>query len=321
MRTSVETLRDVLTRTLITAGMHRPAATVFAAASVDADQHGKHGNGVGHIPDYLAALKRGSLNGAAEPSVDARGAIVSVDADEGIAHFAFHSALDDILGTARANGTAIVAIHNSFTTGELGWYARTLATHGLITLVTTNSPALVALGDDGRRTVGTNPLAFAVPETMTIDQALSPRAFQDVRRAAARGESLPEGWAVDSEGQPTTSAQEALTGSLLPFGGRKGANIGLISETLALLAGATPSVDAPSYTEGDESPAVGLFALALDPEAFGENRGQAIAEHLVRLSEDYGVYLPGHAAATQPLPKVIEVDDELWAQLNYHPGF
>lgn len=316
MRMTTAALRESLTSTLIEAGLSDLAANDLAAAAIDADLNGKGGNGISHLADYVSALRRGAINGQARPTLSTAGSVVRIDADRGVSQHAFIVGLEDLLGTAKKNGVAVAAISNSFTTGELGFYARILAQHGLISLVTTNSPALVALGDDGRRVIGTNPLAFGVPEGMLIDQAISETAFQNVRQAAARGEQLPDGWAVDADGNPTTDARAAVDGALRPFGGKKGANLGLILEMLAMLAGGTASLDAPSYTDGSDNPAVGLFILALDPDAFGDDTAERLTRHLRRLGDDFDIYLPGRRRMGLPLPTEIDVDDEVLAQLK-----
>ena len=101
----------------------------------------------------------------------------------------------------------------------------------------------------------TNPIAFAAPldegPPLLIDQASSATAFVQLRHYAERGETLPPGWAVDADGQPTTDPQAALRGALLAFGGARGANIALMVEVMAAgLAGANWALDAPSFTLG-----------------------------------------------------------------------
>ena len=116
----------------------------------------------------------------------------------------------------------------------------------------------------------TNPIAFAAPldegPPLLIDQASSATAFVQLRHYAERGETLPAGWAVDGDGQPTTDPHAALRGALLAFGGVRGANIALMVEVMAAgLAGANWALDAPSFTSGDRSPGAGLLVIAITP--------------------------------------------------------
>jgi (2R)-3-sulfolactate dehydrogenase (NADP+) len=115
---------------------------------------------------------------------------------------------------------------------------------------------------------GTNPFSFALPAQPTprlIDQASSAVAWVRIRDAAAAGEPIPQGWALDAHGAATTDAAAALLGPLLPFGGAKGSNIALVIELLSVLSGAAFSMDAPDFASGTQPPRVGMFLLALDP--------------------------------------------------------
>ena len=91
---------------------------------------------------------------------------------------------------------------------------------------------------------------------LVIDQATSATAYVNLRKAAEHGEPIPEGWAIDAAGQPTTDARAALDGLLLAFGGKRGANIALMVEVLAAgMTGANWSLDCPPFDQGSDSPA------------------------------------------------------------------
>jgi Malate/L-lactate dehydrogenase/NAD(P)-binding Rossmann-like domain len=174
------------------------------------------------------------------------------------------------------------------------------------------SPALLAAEPGAGRVFGTNPLAYFVARAQrapfTVDQASSSTAIVSVRDAAAQGALLPEGWAVDADGRPTTDPEAALAGALLPFGGYKGANIALLVELLSSMAGGRWSVDAPPWDSGSRSPSLGMFVLAVDHSAVGRGFPARAEEHLERLAGS-GVRLPGwssHRAArcSERLPGV-----------------
>ena len=137
-----------------------------------------------------------------------------------------------------------------------------MAAAGLVAVATAVSPALLAAGPGTGPVFGTNPMAYSVPRAgrppFTVDQASSSSAFVSVRHAAARGTPLPEGWAVDADGRPTTDPEAALAGALLPFGGYKGANIALLVELLSSMAGGRWAVDAPPWDSGPQSPSIGM---------------------------------------------------------------
>ncbi len=315
MIVTADTLRSTFFSALKAHGMNVTQASSTAAVFLDAELAGKSSHGAFHLLNYLDALDEGRINGAARPSTSVRGAIVRIDADRGLAQFALKEAIDEVLDVARAQGVAVVAIDNTFTTGELGWYPRKLSRHGMISLTTTNSPALVALAEGGERVIGTNPLAFGVPGGMLLDQAVSEAAFHTVRQMSQRGEKLPEGWAVDGAGAPTTDASEAVgDGALLPFGGARGGNLGLTFEMLAMLAGGVSSLEAAATDGG--SPRVGLFMMVLDPGHFGEDALHRLTSHLATLADEHGVYVPGRDTLLGEAPTEVKVDDAVWEQLK-----
>jgi (2R)-3-sulfolactate dehydrogenase (NADP+) len=90
-------------------------------------------------------------------------AVIDVDARNGIAQTAFAEAFDDLQKATREAGIAALWIRNSYTCGELGYYARHLAQHGFIALAAANSPALMSLGGAPKSILGTNPLAYGIP--------------------------------------------------------------------------------------------------------------------------------------------------------------
>jgi (2R)-3-sulfolactate dehydrogenase (NADP+) len=129
-------------------------------------------------------------------------------------------------------------------------------------------------------------MAWSVPRPdrapLTVDQASSSTAFVSVRDAAAQGTPLPEGWAVDADGRPTTDPEAALDGALLPFGGYKGANIALLVELLSSMAGGNWSMDGPPWDSGARSPSVGMFVSGV--QLPGDRRAGPLtvpADHLV----------------------------------------
>ena len=292
------------------AGASPAVAESLATATVDAEMAGKPALGFSHLPDYLDSLDAGRIDGHAEPLITSPvPAIMKCDAMGGIAQSGFDTAFDELVAKARTFGLAIYASHNSYTTGELGWYTARLAEAGLVALAATNGPALLA-GSGARRPVYcTNPLSFAAPRAdgppLVIDQSSSATAFVKIREAAERGAPIPEGWAIDEHGQPTTDAGAALRGALLAFGGARGANIALMVEVLAAgLAGANWSLDAPDFRAGEDSPGAGLFILAIAPQFLSESFEIRLAAQLDRLANDYGVHLPGtgrrdHRAAVE----------------------
>jgi len=298
------------------AGAGEAAARSLAEATISAELHGKSAVGFRHLVDYLAAFAAGRIVGGAEPELSSpAAAIIRSDARGGIAQLGFDRAFKDLRQRCAAYGVAIFAQVNSYTAGELGWYVRRLAEGGLVALAATNGPALMTVPGGVAPVYCTNPLAFAAPvengPPLVIDQASSATAFVNVRQSAERGERLPVGWAVDENGVATTDAHAAMKGALLTFGGSRGANIALMVEVLAAgLTGANWSLDAPSFNSGADTPAAGLFVVAIAPKLLTPDFAERLQSQLARLAA-MGVYIPGRERNARDRTLLVELPTAL----------
>lgn len=309
MRYSIEDAREIARRAAMVAGADEASARSLANATVAAETHDRGAVGFAHLLDYLAAFAAGRI-AVARPEVSfPTPVIIRIEARGAIAQLGFDLAFDEILDRTNLYGLTVFAQAGSYTTGELGYYVRRLADAGLVALAASNGPALMSVDQGGGPVYGANPLAFAAPVAggapLVIDQSSSATAFVNVRRAAERGEPIPQGWALDRHGQPTTDARAAIEGTLLGFGGARGANIALMVEVLAAgLTGANWSLDAPPFASGERSPGAGLFITTLKPDALAPDFAARLAAHLARLA-DGGVYIPGQ----RDLVEQIELSD------------
>jgi (2R)-3-sulfolactate dehydrogenase (NADP+) len=283
-------------RALDVAGAGRQQAELLIETALYAEDRGHPEVGVAHLLDHVDAMEGGRLDGRALPRVHHPSPVVTLsDARGGIAQTGFHDGSAELVLAAQRYGLAVFAQQRAFTCGPLGWFVDRLAGAGLLAVATAVAPAVLAAGPGTGRVFGTNPMAYSVPRPgrppLTVDQASSSTAYVSVRAAAERGTPLPEGWAVDADGRPTTDPEAALAGALLPFGGYKGANIALLVELLSSMAGGNWAMDAPPWDTGSRSPEVGMFVLAIDPDVLGRGSSARIADHLERLA-DSGVRLP-----------------------------
>jgi (2R)-3-sulfolactate dehydrogenase (NADP+) len=316
-RFTLEAATDLAARAIRGAGASDAAAMSLAHATVSANAHGKGSSGFSHLMDYLSALQAGRIVGGAEPVVTSPApAAIHCDAKGGIAQVGFDLTFDSLCERARTFGLALFAQNGSYTTGELGYYPRRLADVGLVAFAATSGPALMTVAGAKAPVYCTNPIAFAAPldegPPLLIDQASSATAFVQLRHYAERGETLPAGWAVDADGEPTTDPKAALRGALLAFGGARGANIALMVEVMAAgLAGANWALDAPSFLSGDRSPGAGLFVVAITPTLLAPDFPQRLRQQLDRLAK-LGVHIPGRRAAAAE----VELPDALVAEIE-----
>ncbi|MCW2768343.1 MAG: Malate/L-lactate dehydrogenase family protein [Nocardioides sp.] len=309
-RATVELRRGELTelceRALLVSGASPAQATVLAAATAEAELLGRRPVGVSHLVDYVDGFRNGRI-APSSPSLERRTAVIStVDCRGGLAQHGFDVALPGLCARATEHGLSVAALRHCFTAGELDYYIRRLNRRGLMGLACANSPALVTVAGARGPLLGSNPLAFGVPlphgRRLAFDQASSATAWVAVREAAMRDEPIPTSWAVDNLGAPTTSAEAALAGALLPFGGYKGGNIALLVEVLATLSGGLFSVDAPPFNHGATSPSVGVVVVAVSVDALDPGYLSRLDAQLDRWKADYGanpdVWTAHHEAAS-----------------------
>ncbi|MBK5571165.1 Ldh family oxidoreductase [Ensifer sp. SSB1] len=295
----LESAEKLAIRACLAAGANEPTARSLVDATLSAALYGSPSVGFPHFVDYLHSFSQGRINGDPNPALERPfPAFFLSDADQGIAQLGFDLALGDFVEAANNFGVAVFSQKNSYTTGELGYYVRRLAGHGLISIAATNANAMLAPTSGGAAVYSTNPLAFGFPladpmSPMVIDQSSSATAYVNIVAAAAERRPIPEGWAVDHEGRATLDASEALKGALLPFGGRKGANVALMVEMLAAgISGGSWSLDAGNFMSGTRSPAVGLTLIAMVPGGNPDQRIDRASAQVERL-QGLGVHVPG----------------------------
>jgi (2R)-3-sulfolactate dehydrogenase (NADP+) len=250
-----------------------------------------------------------------------------VDAACGLAYEACALAVREAIRRAQDNGVAFAGVTNSNHFGVAAIHLAPVAEAGLVGLAFGNSPAAMPAWGGKTPLFGTNPVAAVFPRpaapALVIDLSLSEVARGKIMVAAQKGESIPQGWALDRDGKPTTDPKSALEGSMLPAGGVKGAMLALIVESLACaLTGAAFGFEADSFfVEEGNRPRIGQAFLAIDPGALaGRERYLERIETLVAaMLSDPGVRLPGArrlALRQRAEREGVEIPDALLAKLK-----
>lgn len=189
-------------------------------------------------------------------------------------------------------------IGRSHTCTALGWFTKRAASAGLIALGVTNASPSIAPVGGSKRVIGTHPIAFAVPNGVggvAIDQATAVVTLGAVNMAKEAGQTIPEGWAVDTDGNPTTDPEAALKGSLLPAGGAKGWGLGVMVGILAagLTVGWLSQDVKPLKAPAGELHDLGQVFILIDP-ATSPDFGDRLAGLIAAVEEDGRGRLPGH---------------------------
>ncbi|WP_244408909.1 Ldh family oxidoreductase [Roseomonas fluvialis] len=312
---------------LAIAGANPGMAAATAQALAAAEATGQPGHGLSRVPQYAAFLRNGRADGSATPRiVNERGGAVLVDAGHGLAYPALALAESEAAWRARAHGIAIAGVTNSHHSGAMGLPVARLARQGLVALAFTNSPAAMPVPGGRRPLMGTNPVAAAFPRgaapPLVIDMALSEVARGKIMVAAKEGRAIPEGWALDAEGRPTTDPNAALSGAMLAMGGTKGALLAMVVELLCCaLTGAAFGFEADSFfTDEGNRPRLGQALLVVDPGALGGAGAFAerIEAFVAAMAAEDGVRLPGSrrdALAAQARVQGLEIPDALHRRL------
>ena len=315
----------LVVRTLMRCRTGEANAKSVAAALVGAEAEGQKGHGLSRVPTYAAQAKIGKVHGAAKPSLEwRRPAAAVVDAGHGFAYPAIDLALEALPKVARANGTAAAAIARSHHCGVLGHPVERLAGERLLALMFANTPGAIAPWGGAKAAFGTNPIAFACPlpgkPPIVIDLSLSKVARGNILAAKQKGEKIPDGWALDAQGKPTTDPAAALAGTMLPLGDAKGTALALMVELLAAgLAGANFAADASSFLDAKgPPPGTGQLLIAFDPAAFGGSLDH-FAALAASIEAQPGARLPGArrlAAREKAKREGVTVTDALLAEIE-----
>ena len=257
---------------LAAAGARPADAADTARVLVDADAMGIATHGAIRVPGYARRLRSGGIDAHAAPRVEPRApSLALVDGAHALGPVVGVRALEAALELARATGIAYVGCRRSNHFGALAPYALTACDAGFVMLAGTNASSTMAPWGGAQARMGNNPLCVAAPAPdgrhFILDIAMSVAARGKIRAALAAGGQIPEGWALDRAGRPTTDPAAALDGLLQPLAAHKGSGLALAVDLLAgALTGARVLADVSSWVEHPDAPqGIGHFFVLLDP--------------------------------------------------------
>jgi LDH2 family malate/lactate/ureidoglycolate dehydrogenase len=242
---------------------------------VTANLRGVDTHGVARIPSYIQRFRTGLVEVAPQIVVTSRMPwAANVDGGNGMGAVVGHRAMSEALTRARTFGIGAVTAKRSNHFGAAALYALQAVEQGCIGVSLT--PASKSLAPYGSREplFGTNPIAVAIPTgrqaPWVMDMATSVAARGHIRLAAREGQPIPEGWALDASGRPTTDAAAAMAGVMLPFSGAKGSALSMLVDILGgVLSGSGFAGSIRDMnTDFDAPQDVGHFFLAMQVEAF-----------------------------------------------------
>lgn len=326
---SVAALRSEVAAILDHAGFCTAQSEALADTIVAGERDGCKSHGIYRIEGCLRTVKAGKVDPAALPELaDAGGSVVRVLAHDGFSPAAFQLGLPVLCERARTQGLAAMVINDCTHFSALWPEVEAITAQGLVGLAMCPSYATVAPAGGSKALLGTNPLAFGWPRGEA-----PPYVFDFATSVAARGEielhrkarkALPEGWAVDADGAPTTDPEAALGGAMLPFGAHKGSAISTMIELLAgAMIGDMTSPEALDYLGTTAlAPHHGELVLAFDPAKFAAGRPgdpMARAEMMFEAILGQGARLPSQrrfAARATALSQGITLSEAEFALLS-----
>jgi L-2-hydroxycarboxylate dehydrogenase (NAD+) len=267
-------LEEVVAQLFASHGLPAAHAQRVAQCLLEADLRGVPSHGVNRIPIYTQRLRAKLVNPTPVLNVEASTPVaVRVDGDNGMGFVVGTEAMGEAIARAQSHGVGLALASHSNHFGMAACYLLQAVEAGMAAMVLTNaSPAMPVWG--GRTAfLGTSPFALAAPgghSPLLLDMATSVAARGKIRRAARSGASIPEGWALDEDGRPTTDPEAALRGIVLPLGGPKGSGLSLMMEALAgVISGAAFGGEVRNQYSDFETPQnVGHLFLALRVDLF-----------------------------------------------------
>jgi LDH2 family malate/lactate/ureidoglycolate dehydrogenase len=272
-RINADALRSFVTDIFRRCGMSDADAALLADSLIEADLRGIHSHGVFRVPEYVHKLTHG-VNPQGQPFIAKDGgACLVVDGGNSMGQIGMHFAMQHAIERAQTTGIAAVAVRGSNHCGAMAYFAMQALPHDMIGIATTNALPTMAPWGGAERLLGVNPLGVAIPagheQPIVYDAAFAGSAHGKIRVYQQKGLTLPEGWAMDRDGRPTTDPIVAINGLLMPIGGFKGTGLAMIMGVLSsLLSGAAYGTELGSLEDGPKPGQDGHFALTIRVSAF-----------------------------------------------------
>lgn len=267
MNLAATTLETWATDVFMHCGVRDGDAALTARQLLRTSLRGIDTHGIARIPSYVASVEAGLFRADARPRISERSGTLHCEGEAGIGQVVVMAALCAAMERARSQAIVACTIEDCGHLGALGTPLLEAVDQGFVAFMCQRTPPIMALEHFQGRAIGNNPLAFAMPVSggvpLVFDMALSKVARGKVSNAKREGALIPEDWAVDEHGQPTTDAAAALRGAMLPMSGHKGMGLAMLVQCFAgSLAGATAQAKVMASSAGS----IGAFLLVANPQ-------------------------------------------------------
>src|SRR5690625_3179012 len=331
MRIKVDEYKELITNKLNKAGLAHDHAKIVADVLDYDDLRKVYSHGAIRVEYYAERIAKGSINTKPNFNLEEKGPSVAVyHGDNGVGHVAANNAMDEAIRMAKNTGLALVGVRKISHSGTLSYYVQKAADENLIGISMCQADPMAVPFGGAEPYYGTNPIAFSAPGTdgkaIIFDMATTEKAWGRILEARANDEKIPDTWAVDKNGEPTTDPFN-ISG-LLPIAGAKGFGLGMMVDILAgvlldLPSGSNVSALYGNLTEGRN---LGQIHLVINPDNFrgSESFNEAIEQTMNNLNQIKSapgfdqVYYPGQRSSKKAeisKEKGIEISDDIYKYL------
>jgi len=288
-----EYFKEKTKQELINVGVSKEQATIIADCFATADLYGVTSHGTAILPSHIERVKRGGYNLNPQLKVIREtSAFAVIDGDNAFGPVSAMYCLNYGMKKCKGSGVFTVFSRNNNTFGPAFYYSLKAAEQGYIAFICSNSPAQMAPIGGKEKLLGTNPFAMVVPvpdsDPIIVDMATSIVAKSKFKEYKNEGKQLPEGWALDVNGNPTTDPDEAIQGLIQPMAGFKGYAISMLIDVVSGVLSGSSFLNNVGRFYSEDSMNVGFFISVIDPkQVLGESYDEIIKEyvHTVRASE------------------------------------
>ncbi|MBO1198741.1 ureidoglycolate dehydrogenase [Staphylococcus simiae] len=267
-------LRNLFKSKMMAAGMPEEQAAKVADLMIFADSRGIHSHGSVRMQYYAERAARGGFNLTPQFQVEQTGpSTATFFGDNAAGHLVAYKAMDKAIDMAKDTGLGVVGIKEMAHSGAIGYFALQAAQQGMVALTVCQSDPMVVPFGGTQPYFGTNPIAFAAPrangEPILFDMATTVQAWGKILDARSKNKEIPDTWAVDHTGEPTTNPHDV--GALLPVAGPKGYGLMMMVDILAgsLLGLPFGKHVSSMYQDLSEYRRLGQFHLVINPSYFG----------------------------------------------------
>ncbi|WP_409272141.1 ureidoglycolate dehydrogenase [Neobacillus sp. SCS-31] len=273
MKTTEDALKKLIKVKLNKAGLSEEHAEGVADVLVHADLRGVHSHGAMRVEYYAERIAKGGINTNPNFAFEKTGPSTGIfHGDNGVGHVAAKKAMDRAIEMAKEFGVAVVGVKRISHSGALSYYVQQAAREGLIGLSLVQSDPMVVPFGGVEPYYGTNPIAFAAPgkndDMITFDMATTVQAWGKILHARSKNESIPDTWAVDKNGEPTTDPFKV--NALLPIAGPKGYGLMMMVDVLSGILLGLPFGNRVSsmYHDLSEGRNLGQLHIVINPAYF-----------------------------------------------------